>query len=111
MSEEALERAEERRKVKGKRERERYTQMNADFQRTVKGAFLNEQCKVWRKTIKCVRLESHQETGDIKGTFHARMGSIKDRKGKDLIEAEQIMKRWQEYTDCGVTKSQTLLSH
>ena len=45
MSEEALERAEERRKVKGKRERERYTQMNADFQRAVKGAFLNEQCK------------------------------------------------------------------
>ena len=97
--------------MKGKRERERYTQMNADFQRTVKGAFLNEQCKVWRKTIECVRLESHQETGDIKGPFHAQMGSIKDRKGKDLIEAEQIMKRWQEYTDRGVTKSQTLLSH
>lgn len=45
----------------------------------------------WRKTIECVRLESHQETGDIKGTFHARMGSIKDRKCKDLIEAEEIM--------------------
>ena len=67
--------------------------------------------KKWRKTIECVRLEPHQETGDIKGIFHARMGSIKDRKCKDLIEAEEIMKSWQEYIDHGVTKSQTLLSH
>ena len=85
MSEEALQIAEERREAKGKGERERYTQLNAKFQRLARkdeNAFLNEQCKQDRKTIGWERLEissKKKKNGDIKGTFHARMGMIKDR--------------------------------
>ena len=66
MSEEALERAEERRKVKGKRERERYTQMNADFQRAVKGAFLNEQCKEMEENNRMCKTRVTSRKLDIK---------------------------------------------
>ena len=103
LSGEALQIAEKRREVKGKGEKERYTHLNAEFQRIarrVKKAFLNDQCK---------EIEENNRTGktrdlfkkirDTKGTFHAKMGSIKDRNGMDLPEAEDIKKRWQEYTE------------
>ena len=86
--------------MKGKGERERYAQLNAEFQRIArrdKKAFVNEQ---WKETIKNNIMgktrDLFKKTGDIKGTFHARMGSIKDRNGKDQTEAEEIYKRWQE---------------
>ena len=100
MSEEALQIAEERREVKGKGERERYTQLNAEFQRTArrdKKVFLNEQCKDIEKNNKMGKTRDLiKKIGEIKGTIHARMGTIKDRNDKDLTEAEEIKKKWQE---------------
>ena len=88
--------------VKSKGEREKYTQLRAEFQRTArrdKKAFLNEQCKEMEENNKMGKARDlFRKTGDIKGTFYARMGTIKDRNGKDLTEAEEIKKRWQEYT-------------
>ena len=81
MSEEALQIAEKGREVKGKGERERYIQLNAEFQRMGKTRDL------------------FKKTGVTKGTFHRKMGSIKDANGMDLTEAEDIKKRWQEYTE------------
>ena len=102
LSEEALQIAEKRREVKGKGEMERYTQMNAEFQRTArrdKKAHLNEQCKEIEENNRMGRMRLlFKKIGDMKGIFHARMGTIKDRNGKDLTEAEEIKKRWQEYT-------------
>ena len=76
--------------------------MNAEFQRTArrdKKAFLKEQCKeIEENTIMRNTRDFIQKTGYIKGTFHARMGMIKDRNDKDLTEAEEIKKSWQEYT-------------
>ena len=92
LFEEALKIAEERKEVKGKGERERYTQLNAEFQRIARGnkkAFLNEQCKEREENNR----RSPQENWNDKGTFHAKMGTIKDRNGKDLTEAEEIKKR------------------
>ena len=88
--------------MKGKGERERYIQLNAEFQRTARREkkALSEQCKEieennrMRKTI-----DLFKKIGDIKGIFHARMGTIKDRNSMDLTEAEKIKKRWQEYTE------------
>ena len=109
MSEEALQIAEERRGVKGKGERERYTQLNGEFQRITrrdKKDFLNKQCKVVKENNRIGKTRDlFKKTGDIKGTFHARMSMIKNRNVKDLIEAEDIKKRWQEYTDVLVTQS------
>jgi len=88
--------------VKGKGEKERYTHLNAEFQRIArrdKKAFLNARCKDKRKTIEWERLEISSKMRDTKGTFHAKMGTIKDRNGMDLTEAEDIKKRWQEYTE------------
>ena len=103
MSEEALQIAEERREVKGKGERERYTQLKAEFQRTArrdKKAFLNEQCKEIEKNNRMGNTRDLlKKITDIKGTFHARMGTKKDRNSKDLTEAEEIKKRWQEYRE------------
>ena len=92
-----------RREVKGKREKERYTHLNAEFQRIArrnKKAFLSDQCK---------EIEANNRMGktrvllkkirDTKGTFHAKAGSIKDRNGRDPTEAEDIKRRWQEYTE------------
>ena len=92
-----------RREVKGKREKERYTHLNAEFQgiaRRDKKAFLSDQCK---------EIEENNRMGKIRdlfkkiratmGTFHAKMGLIKDRNGMDITEAEDIKKRWQEYTE------------
>ncbi|KAF7251528.1 Craniofacial development protein 2 [Varanus komodoensis] len=103
LSEEALQIAEERREVKGKGERERYIQLNADFQRTArrdKNAFLNEQCKEIEENNRIGRTRDlFKKIGDMKGMFHAKMGMIKDQNGRDLTEAEEIKKRWQDYTE------------
>ena len=102
LSEEALQIAEERRKAKDKGARERYTQLNAEFQRIArrgKKPFLNEQAKKQENNRMRKTRDLSKKIGDIKGTFHVRMRMIKDRKSKDLTEAEKIKKRWQEYTE------------
>ncbi|KAF7241272.1 Ubiquitin carboxyl-terminal hydrolase isozyme L5 [Varanus komodoensis] len=103
LSEEALQIAEERREAKGKGERERYTELNAEFQRTTrrdKNAFLNEQCREIEENNRIGRTSDlFKKIGDRKGTFHAKMGMIKDQNGRDLTEAEEIKKRWQDYTE------------
>ena len=103
LSEEALQITEKRREVKGKEEREKYTQLNAEFQRITrrdKKAFLSKQCKEIEENNRMGKstTELFKKIRDTKGTFHAKMGSIKDRNGLDLTEAEDI-KRWQEYTE------------
>ena len=100
LSEEALQIAEERREVKSKGERERYTQLNAEFQRIARRqkAFFNEQCKEIEGNNRMGKTRDlFKKIGDIKGSFHAMMCMIKDRNSKDLTEAEEIKKRWQEY--------------
>uniref|UniRef100_A0A8D2ISM3 Reverse transcriptase domain-containing protein n=1 Tax=Varanus komodoensis TaxID=61221 RepID=A0A8D2ISM3_VARKO len=103
LFEEALQIAEERREAKGKGERERYTQLNAEFQRIArrdKNAFLNEQRKEIEENNRIGRTRDiFKKIGDMKGTFHAKMGMIKDQNGRDLTEAEEIKKRWQDYTE------------
>ena len=94
MSEEVLQIAEER-EVKSKGERERCIQLNAEFQRITrrdKKAFLNEQCKEIEESVRIGN--TRDLVKKIKGTFQPRMGMIKDRNSKDLIEAEEIKKRW-----------------
>ena len=102
LSEEALQIAVKRREAKSKGEKERYTHLNADFQRIVgrdKKAFFNEQCKeIEGSNRKGKTTDIFNKIGNIKGTFHTRLGTIKDRNGKGLIEAEEIKKRWKEYT-------------
>ena len=97
LSEVALQRAEERREAKGKGERERYTQMNAEFQRLArrgKKVFLYEQCKEVEENNRMGKIRDlFKKIIDSKGTFHAKMGTMKDRNGKDLTEAEEIKKR------------------
>ena len=103
LSEEALQIAVKRREVKGKGEKERYTHLNADFQRIArrdKKAFLSDQGKeIEENDRKGKTRDVFKKIRDTKGTFHAKMGSIKDRNGTDLTEAEDIKKRWQEYTE------------
>ena len=103
MSEEALQIVEKRREAKGKGERERYTQLNTEFQRIAsrgKKAFLSEQCKETKENNRMGKTrDCFKKIRDTKGTFHVKMGSIKDRNSKDLTEAEDIKKRWQEYTE------------
>ncbi|KAF7243638.1 hypothetical protein EYD10_10057 [Varanus komodoensis] len=103
LTEEALQIAEERREAKGKGERERYRQLNAEFQRIArryKNAFLNEQCKEIEENNRIGRTRDlFKKIGDMKGTFHAKMGMIKEQNGRDLTEAEVIKKRWQDYTE------------
>ena len=98
LFEEALQIAEERREVESKGKRKRYIQLNAEFQRrarTDKKAFLSEQCKEVEGNNRMERTRDlFKKIGDIKGTFHARTGMIKDRNSKDLTEAEEIKKRW-----------------
>ena len=101
MSEEAKQIAEERREAKNKEERERYTQQNAEFQRTArrdKRACFNEQCKKQKNNRKGKTRDLFKKTGNIKGTFHPKMSTVKARNCKDLIEAEEIKKRWKEHT-------------
>ena len=103
LSGEALQIAEKREDAKGKGEKERYTQLNAEFQRTPrrgKKDFLSVQCKEIEENNRMGKTRVlFKKTGYIKGTFHISMGMIKDRYGKDLTEAEESMKRWQEYTE------------
>ena len=95
MSDEALQRA-EKRKVKGKGERERYTQLNAEFQRIAtrdKKDFLSEQCKEIEENNRMGKTRDlFKKIGDTKGAFHAKMGSIKDKTSKDLTEAEEMLR-------------------
>ena len=103
MSDEALQIAEKRREVKGKGEKERYTHLNAEFQRIArrdKKAFLSDQCKEIKEKHRMGKTRDlFKKIRDTKGTFHARISTIKDRNGMDLTEAEDIKKRWQEYTE------------
>ena len=103
LSEEALEIAMKRREAKGKGEKERYTHLNAEFQRIARRdnkAFLGDQCKEIEANNRMGKTRDlFKKIRDTKGTFHAKMGSIKDRNGKALTEAEDIKKRWQEYTE------------
>ena len=103
MSEEALQIAEKIREAKGKGEKERYIHLNAEFQRLArrdKKAFLSDQCKEIEEDNRMRKTRDlFKKIRDTKGTFHAKMGSIKDRNGMDLTEAEDIRKRWQEYTE------------
>ena len=98
FSEEALQTAEERREAKGKGEKERYTHTNAEFQRTAsrdKKAFLSDQCKQREENNRTEILEiSLKKVRDTKGTFHENMGTIKGRHYIDLVDAEDIKKRW-----------------
>ena len=95
--------AEKRREAKGKREKERYVNLNAEFQRrakTDKKDFLSDQCKeIEGKNRMGKTRDLCKKIRDTKGTFHAKMGSIKDINGMDLTKAEDIKKRWQEYTE------------
>ena len=103
LSEEALKIAEKRREVKDKGERERYTHFSAEFQRIArkdKKAFLSDQCKEIEENNRMGKIRDLFKTiRDTKGIFHAKIGTIKDRKGMDLTEAKDIKKRWQEYTE------------
>ena len=103
LSEEALQIAVKRREAKSKGEKERYKHLNAEFQRIArrdKKAFLSNQCKEIEENNRMEKTRDlFKKIGDTKGTFHAKTGSIKDRNGMDLIEAEDIKKRWQEYTE------------
>ena len=89
--------------MKGKGEKERYTHMNAEFQRIArrdKKAFLNDQCKQIEENNRMGKTRDlFKKIRDTKGTFHAKMGLIKDRNDTDLTGAEDIKKRWQEYTE------------
>jgi len=103
LSEEALQIAEKRRQAKSKGEKERYTQLNAEFQRRArrdKKAFLSHQCKEIEENNRMGKTSDlFKKMRDTKGTFHAKMGTIKDRNGRDLTEAKDSKKRWQEYTE------------
>ena len=103
MCEQALQIAEKRREAKGKGEKERYTCLNAEFQRIArrgKKAFLGNQCKEIEENNRIERTRDlFKKIRDTKGQFHAKMGTIKDRNGMDLTQAEVIKKRWQEYTE------------
>ena len=100
---EALQIALKRREVKSKGEKERYKHLNAEFQRIArrdKKAFLTDQCKeIEENNGRGKTRDLFKKIRDTKGTFHAKMGLIKDRNGMDLTEAEDIKERWQEYTE------------
>ena len=92
-----------RREVKSKGKKERYTHLNAEFQRIArrdKKAFLSDQCKeIEEKNRMGKTRDLFKKVRDTKGTFHAKMGSIKDKNGMDLTETKDIKKSWQEYTE------------
>ena len=103
LSKEALQIAVKRREVKNKGEKERYTHLNAEFQRLArrdKKAFLSDQCKEIEENNRVGKTRDlFKKIRDIKGTFHIKMGTIKDRNGMNLTEAEDINKRWQGNTE------------
>ena len=114
LSEEALQIAEKRRQVKSKGEKERYKHLNAEFQRIArreKKAFLSDQCKVIEENNRMGKTRDlFKKIRDTKGTFHAKMGTMRYRNGMDLTEAEDI-KRWQEYTELYKTDLQDPDNH
>ena len=103
LSAEALQIAKKTREVKGKGEKERYTHLNAEFQRIArrdKKAFLSNQCKEIEENNRMGKTRNlFKKIRDTKGTFLVELGTIKDRNGVDLTEAEEIKKRWEEYTE------------
>ena len=103
LPEEVLQIAVKRREVKSKGEKDRYTHLNAEFQRIArrdKKAFLSDQCKEIEEDNRMGKTRDLlKKIRDTKGTFHAKLGSIKDRNYMDLTEVEDIQKRWQEYTE------------
>ena len=103
LSDEALQIAEKRREAKGKGEKERYVQLNVEFQRTSrrdKKPFLSDQCKEIEENNRMGKTRDlFKKIRDTKGALHAKMSTINDRNGMDLTEAEYIKKRWQEYTE------------
>ena len=103
LSDKALQIVVKRREVKGKGEKERYTHLNAEFQRIARGdkkAFLSDQCKeIEEKNRMGKTRDLVKKIRDTKGTFHEKMGTIKDRNGMVLTEEQEIKKRWQEYTE------------
>ena len=103
LSEEALQIAVKRREAKSKAEKERYKHLNAEFQKIArrdKKAFLSDQCKEIEENNRMGKTRDlFKKIRDPKGTFHAKMATIKDRSGMDLMEAEVIKKRWQKYTE------------
>ena len=108
LSEEGLQIPVKRREAKSKGEKERYTHLNAEFQRIAKRdkkAFLSNQCKEIEENNRMGKTtDLFKKIRDTKGTFHAKMGSIKDRNGMDLTEAEDTKRRWQEYTERTIQK-------
>ena len=108
LSEEALQIAVKRREAKSKGKKERYTHLNAEFQRLArrdKKAFFSHQCKEIEENNRMGKTRDlFKKIRATKGTFHAKMGSIKDRNGMDLTEAEEIKKKWQEYTEEQIQK-------
>ena len=102
LSEEALQIAVKRREAKSKGEKERYKHLNAEFQiaRRDKKAFLSNQCKETEENNRMGKTRDlFKKIRDTKGIFHTKMGTIKDRNGMDLTEAEDIKKRWEEYPE------------
>ena len=103
LSEEALQIAVKRREAKGKGEKERYIHLNGEFQKIAerdKKAFLSDQCKEIKENHRMGKTRDlFRKIRDTKGTFNAKMGTIKDRNGMDITEAENIKRRWQEYTE------------
>ena len=103
MSEETLQIAVKRRELKGNGKKKRYTHLNAEFQRIAsrhKKAFLSDQCKETEENNRMGKTRYlFKKIRDTKGTFHAKMGTIKDRNCMDLTEAEDVKKRWQEHTE------------
>ena len=103
LSEEVLQIAVKRREVKSKGEKKRYTHFNEEFQRIArrdKKAFVNDQCKEIEENNRMGKTRDlFKKIRDTKGTFHAKMASIKHRNGMDLTEEEDMKKRWQEYTE------------
>ena len=108
LSKEALQIAEKRREAKGKGENERYTLLNAEFQRLArrdKNAFLSDQCKEIEENNRMGKTRDlFKKIRDTKGTFHAKMGTIKNRIGMDLTEAEDILRRGGKNTQKNCTK-------
>ena len=103
FSEESLQITEKRRETKGKGEKERYTHLNAEFQRIArrdKKAFLRDQCKeIEENNRRGKTRDLFKKIRDTRGTIHAKIGTIKDRNGMDLTEAEDVKKSWQKYTE------------
>ena len=102
LTEEVLQIAERRREVKGKGDRQRYTQLNAEFHKIARRnkRVLSEQCKDIEENNRMGKTRDlFKKIGDTKGIFHVKMGAIKNKNGKDLTETKEIKKRWQEYTE------------